>query len=413
MEYGVVGDLKQRLDRTAIAFLTVGGVAVAGTMVGLLGSTSAITLAADGESGGVTTGLFLAVMLLFTGLAAPRAGVLAGRFGARRVFAGAQVCIAVSWFVVGLLVILVEADTAVLLAAAPIFGLFSGITAVLTPVITRAYLDGRNLAAAFSRRSALSGIGAAAGALIGGYLITASDPGVGILANGLLTVPLAAFAICVRATAPVRQLPTQSTPWRNMTGALRRNRQLRQTVIVVIAVQLFVAPMLTMIVPILDDLGQSSVSTGSGIVLAGVAIGRLLTPRVVDLLQKDRSDLWGSLLALSGAAGLMAVFGVSAPVASTGEGQWSLALIGIGLGATRFASRSLTLGSAANALGPGRGTEGLAAVVTIGGFVATVGVLAWGAMIQFTSSPITIWAGAVGLLLVVIAMAPRVRQVAA
>jgi hypothetical protein len=43
----------------------------------------------------------------------------------------------------------------------------------------------------------------------GGHLITASDPGVGILANGLLTVPLAAFAICVRATAPVGRLPYQ------------------------------------------------------------------------------------------------------------------------------------------------------------------------------------------------------------
>ncbi|MFT6564793.1 MAG: hypothetical protein ACJAY5_001554 [Actinomycetes bacterium] len=46
----------------------------------------------------------------------------------------------------------------------------------------------------------------------------------------------------------------------------------------------------------------------------------------------------------------MAVFGVSALVASTGDEQWALALIGMGLGVTRFASRSLTLGSAANAV---------------------------------------------------------------
>ncbi len=53
----------------AEGFLFVGGLAVAGTIIGQLGATSATTYASGGN-GGVTTGVFLALMLFTAGVAA-------------------------------------------------------------------------------------------------------------------------------------------------------------------------------------------------------------------------------------------------------------------------------------------------------------------------------------------------------
>ena len=51
-----------------LSFLITGGLAVAGTVVGQLGATSATTLAGGG-SGGIETGIFLSLMLAFGGVA--------------------------------------------------------------------------------------------------------------------------------------------------------------------------------------------------------------------------------------------------------------------------------------------------------------------------------------------------------
>ena len=60
---------KKHLEPRTVGFLFFGGLAIAGTTVGMLGATSATTLASGG-SGGVTTGIFLALMLFTAGVAA-------------------------------------------------------------------------------------------------------------------------------------------------------------------------------------------------------------------------------------------------------------------------------------------------------------------------------------------------------
>jgi len=76
------------VDRTAAGFLLVGGLGVAGTMVGLLGTTSASTYASSG-SGGLTTGIFLSLMLAAAAIATVNISRLTLRWGRRRVFARA------------------------------------------------------------------------------------------------------------------------------------------------------------------------------------------------------------------------------------------------------------------------------------------------------------------------------------
>jgi hypothetical protein len=75
----------QRDPRSA-AFLVVGGLAVAGTIAGQLGATSATTYASSGNRG-ITTGVFLALMLLAAGVASLWTSRLAAKWGALEVFA--------------------------------------------------------------------------------------------------------------------------------------------------------------------------------------------------------------------------------------------------------------------------------------------------------------------------------------
>lgn len=89
----------------------------------------------------------------------------------------------------------------------------------------------------------------------------------------------------------------------------------------------------------------------------------------------------------------MLAFSLSAllPLSESDLVAWTM--IGFGLGACRFTYRSLIIGAAASAGSRQPGSdemEGLASVTTIGVFAAPIGVLAWGVMIDATSSPVTV-----------------------
>ena len=87
------------LEPRTVGFLFVGGLAVAGTIIGQLGATSATTYASGGN-GGVTTGVFLALMLFTAGVAALWTNQMAAKWSGQKVFASAQICVVVSWIFV-------------------------------------------------------------------------------------------------------------------------------------------------------------------------------------------------------------------------------------------------------------------------------------------------------------------------
>ena len=78
--------MAQRLSiPLSTGYLIVSGLAIAGTLVGQLGATSATTYAANG-SGGVETGIFLAIWLAFAALSTAYVGRITHRWGRLRVF---------------------------------------------------------------------------------------------------------------------------------------------------------------------------------------------------------------------------------------------------------------------------------------------------------------------------------------
>ena len=384
-------------------FLVVGGMGVAGTLVGQLGATSATTAASTG-TGGLTTAIFLALILVSAGLSGLFTGRLMRRWSLRAIFAAAQAGVAVSWILVGVIEATTDSGLLVLFAAAPIFGIFSGITALLTPLATRAYLGKKTLAASVSLRSAVSGVAAIIGAVVGGHLISETYPALGIAANGVLTIPLALFVMLVKPFSDQPTAHEHGYSVRRLAEAVRSSPQLRRVLILIVGSVIFIAPFQSLIVPVLNSVDHNPLPSGAGLVLAGLAAGRLLTPTLVKRFQARQDDFPAAIWATLGAAAFMAVFGASflLEFSETELVLWTL--LGFALGSMRFTYRALLIGAAASALPDQREVEGLAAAATVGIFSAPIGILAWGVMLDFTSAPITMAASAICMVALAILM---------
>jgi MFS family permease len=382
------------VDRTASGFLLVGGLGVAGTMVGLLGTTSASTYAASG-SGGLTTGVFLSLMLAAAAIATVNTSRLTLRWGRRRVFAWAQMGVCVAWSIVGVIETLTDSSLVVLYVAAPILGALSGITGVLTPFVTRAYLDPESMSISLARRGVVSGLAAILGASLGGVLIHMTDPGVGILANGLLTIPLAVFVS--RCSPRSTQEPAQrkGDSARDLWAAVRMNPQLRTLTVLTVASAILVVPLFNLLVPILNDLDHDPLPSGAGFMLAGTAAGRILVPGIMKRLLRRTTEFPAALWALASASAFMMAFAVSTVFLEPAIDLVLWTLLGIGLGASRFTYRLLVISAGARSDRSGDEIIGVAALVVTASVMAPLGTLLWGVALDWVGASITIAAAAI------------------
>lgn len=399
---------QQGWDRAAVGFLFVGGLGVAGTMVGLLGATSAATYAASG-SGGLTTGIFLSLMLAASAVASLNVGRLTFRWGRVRVFAMAQIGICVAWSLVGVIETLTDSSLAVLYVAAPIFGALSGLTGVLTPFVTRSYLDTASLSTSLARRGAVSGVAAILGASLGGLLIHETDPGVGILANGLLTIPLAVFVSRWSPRGAQEATQRKRNSARDMWSAVRTNAQLRQLAVLTIVGVILVAPLFNLLVPILNDVDHDPLPSGAGLMLAGTAAGRLFVPGIMKRLLRWTTELTAALWALVSVSAFMVVFAVSTVFLDPAIELVIWTVIGIGLGASRFTFRPLVISAGARSDAGGDEMIGVAALVVTAGVISPIGTLLWGVSLDFLGAPITIVLAAVATVGTAAILAVRAR----
>ena len=387
------------LDPRAVGFLAAGGLAVAGTMAGQLGATSATTYAA-GSAAGTATAIFLTLMLLAAAVTSAAVNRLAARWGTLRTFGRAQVGVAAAWTIAGVLEWATDSSLIVLFLAAPVFGVFSGVTAVLTPFACRAYVNAGSLTDSVAKRSAVSGVAAIVGSVVGGYVIHVTAPGIGIVANGVLTIPLAAFIFFVRPGGAVTAPRVTTHATRAVAAALRSDRNLRQLALLVAAFMVFAVPVIGMLVPILNDLDHSPLPSGAGLVLGGIAAGRLFVPRIVRWLRPRYGDFTAAVRAAVATAAFMLLFGISAVPAFHDADLVIWTVIGIGIGASRFTTRVIMLGAASSSMGPGRDMLGVTALVLVGAVTAPLAYLIWGPMIDLVSAPVTVTAAAVAMIAV-------------
>lgn len=384
----------------AWAFLVVSALEVAGTVWAQLGATSATTLAGGEANGGLYTGVFLAVVGLCAGIATPFAPRLAGRFGTGRLFVCVTLLYALLRGAVGVALLSSGNPLLPLLCMAPVAGALGGLGLVLTPTLAHAYLGGTSLAHAYAVRSVASGFGASIGAVSAATVIGATQPGWGLIGSALLTAPI---ALLVLVRHPAGGFPAERASAKGGGGPLAhlsQSRELRRVSVLAAGVAIFVAPMISMVVPITQALRQSPLISGAGIMLAGVALGRLATPAIVSRLHRGRDDLSASLIAISCTGALMLAIALSNLLFSGRLELVVWAIIGTAVGATRFASRSLTVGAASASLGAGHGVAGVSTMALVAGISVPIGTLAWGLALSVVPPALVLCLGACGIVAV-------------
>ena len=136
-------------------------------------------------------------------------------------------------------------------------------------------------------------------------------------------------------------------------------------------------------------------ASGPGMVLAGMSLGKLLTPRVVDRIESSgRSDAVGAMWAALGVAVLLYAFTISTPLLSDVPELAVWVLIGIGFGALRATVISMNEGAAVTAMPKDMAMEGMAVLAMAVTFTSPVAAFSWGWSIQQIGAIPTVFIGA-------------------
>ncbi|MEO2057736.1 MAG: hypothetical protein ABGX38_02640, partial [Thermoleophilia bacterium] len=165
-----------------------------------------------------------------------------------------------------------------------------------------------------------------------------------------------------------------------------------------------------MLVPILDDLDHSPLPSGAGLMLGGIAAGRLFVPRIVRRLRLRYPEFTAAVRAAVATAAFMILFAISAVPSFTDADLVIWTVIGIGIGASRFTTRAIMTGAASSSMGPGMDMLGVTALVLVGAVTSPVGYLVWGPMIDLVSAPVTIMAAAAAMIAVGVILGRAARR---
>ena len=375
-------------------YLIAIGIVVAGGLVGHLGATSATTLEGGKGDGSFDTGLYITITTIFAGFTAIRALPLAKRWGARRLWAWVNVLHTTLWLTLGILVLFFDSHTVILFAFAPFLGTVAGLLGTVSPLMTRAYLGG-GMAHANSRRAAVAGIAGAIALLVGGALIHLVGPGIGMVLCGVMGSPLLYVAFRVEPIGEPSEVVAPPHPLRTALRTAAENPRLRLVALVAVSTVMFTLPFAMLMVPILNEVDHNPVPSGAGMVLAGMSLGKLLTPRVVDRIESSgRSDAVGAMWAALGVAVLLYAFTISTPLLSDVPELAVWVLIGIGFGALRATVISMNEGAAVTAMPKDMAMEGMAVLAMAVTFTSPVAAFSWGWSIQQIGAIPTVFIGA-------------------
>jgi MFS family permease len=379
-----------------LAFLGASGLSTAGTAVGLLAATGASTAAASNGNGALATGLYMAIVMLTSALSVPYAPSVGRRLGARHGYVLLQGASAFTWAMAGVALLLGAPVLPTLFIAAPIFGVTGGLSTVMRPMLTRAYLSGAGTADAFARLSVVNGVGWGVGALGGGLLLSVVPLGWGLVLNGLTVIPLVVIVSRVSPTAEPSTPRAADRPWRDARASLAGSRPLRLTAALGASSLFFFGPLTSLVVPIAQDLRQSPLVAGAGFLMTAFAVGEFLSPRVVRVLSGRRDDLSAGALAGVGAGVSLVVLGVTSLVLSDRVELAAWLVIGVAFGALRYAARAFFVGSAAEAGPPEDASHNLAAAMLVSGLAGPFGTMAWSAVIGGVSADAAVLAAGIG-----------------
>jgi hypothetical protein len=313
-----------------------------------------------------------------------------------------------TWMISGLLITAGAPAMWVVMLVAPLIGASSAVAGVLSNIVFRAYLANADFAAVVARMTLWRGIGWGLGALAGALFLNDGSEGLGLIAAGLIKAPL----LVVLARRPPPDPPPNperpKAPWREIRGAFSESPTLRWTAFMGVSIALFAAPAMTLTVPIAQTLRHLPLYQGAGILVVGFTLGELLSPAIVAKLPHRGRPLLNGARTGVVAGGFLVLLGLVSGFFSfrTELGLW--ALVAIGIGAFRFASRAFSQASAAGCRGQDRAASSLSAVAFIAGLAGPVGVLGWSLGLSSLGAQAT--AAIAGMALVLASVIVRARM---
>ena len=370
--------------RARILFLAVMTLRSVGSAMCYLAATTVVANAGDPSSAGIRTSLFLAVSFL-AALWVPWVPSVGRRFGEGRSYAVAMLITGGVAALCAVPVALTGGDAmGAMLILAVAVGAPGALCSVYQPLLVRRLFSGSSLALAHSYQGIAGAIGWIGGSIAGGLLIDLRGSAAVLLIGGLLHAPLVIVALrAARGEVPEpEELAAdgrREPALRATIRTLRETEGLRRVTFLVAAVAIFAAPMTSMAVPISLDLRPPSaelIATGSGLLMAAFALGRLLAPLVVRRLERAHDAVAASAAAGLGAGLVLFLFAVASGLQGGTRELVDWGLMGIAFGILFYGNRSLAAG-AADRSGEEK-ARSQAVIVLIAALAGPVGSIAWG-----------------------------------
>jgi len=382
-----------------------------GLAIGTLDAAGICTNAGGVTKGAIYTSTYLTLLMVAAAFTVPQTAKISARFGIERTYRLVVTLGSTTWVICGALILAGVPGFAVLLCFAPIFGFTGGLSGVLAPIFSKAYIAGKDMAGAYARMSVISGIAWAIGSALGGIILNHSHPGFGIVLKGIFGIPFIVVLLRVRPAAKPKTPKAKKRAFPEMRERLSNNDELRRATMLRCGIALFAAPMASLIVPIVDALRQTPLLPGAGVIVAAMAFGQLSSPWLVERLSRDnRPQIAAASIASLAAAAVLVAYGVVSALISKRPELLAWCFIGLSFGGLRYAARALNIG-AVSASGPEEDTTNL---LQASQFVSTlaspVGVMMWGFLINRVSVEAAIFVGAGGMTLVALASLRRASR---
>ncbi len=413
------GDLEPsantKITRRGWVFLAAMGVSIAGSAWGWLDATSVAVLDGGPEQGTIYAGLFVSVGLVFSAIAVPLVPRVCRMLGESGAYSLARWGMVVSSVVVGLVILAGFADERALLVYAPFYGVFVGQALVLNPLFARRTMGAAGMARTYARLSVVGGLAWALGALAGGWITERTASGWGLIAMGIAAIPLALVVIhgtgdkAAKDQEAVTGASNQSEGLSKSRGpnglrsswvTLRANPALLNITVFAAVIAICISPLVSLIVPIAEELYPREFIASASIMMAGLSLGEMLTPTIVNVLKKWFDDQRAAAVAALACGLLLIVFSLDALI-FTGNVELAFwILLSLAFGGARYASRALALGAAASSR-PGHGEVSTMSVYFLAVMVtAPIGALVWSLIIEEVNVVSALLVGAAGTIAV-------------
>ena len=378
------------------AYRVTSGVAIVGITAGTFSSTVLTNDYGGAQLGAIVTAVWIVFTVAGRLLVAPFLPLVIRKFGARRTFLVVKVAAAVLWVLLGVLLALGVVGVLSLYATAPIFGALGVFASTLTTLYSGAYISGHEMSGALTRMAVVRGGSIALGALVGALIIVTIGPAWGIVARGLLEIPLVIVLLAYRPAEEPPAPEAKRPVFAEMRKDLADNPVLRRLVVLGVGLTVFAGPFSELLVPITSALRQTDVVTGAALLIASIALGQVFSVQPVAALQARFTAMQGSGIMGGLRATCLGVYGLAAFMLSGGLELAVWAVIGLAFGMSRAASGALMVGAAVKTVPKENSSRAIVAFSFACTLSSPVGLLLWGALVSFVSVEVAILVGAVG-----------------